>query len=124
MNKENFKFNSALKEMEQINETTGISQDYIGEISHLVTFYDFGGLPSVVKTIEKRPFVMKKYEERYANFADVVNDKNKERVKELDILVDKLNDILNDPKNINEEEFRQNINRVCFLIYGNDETKI
>jgi hypothetical protein len=90
----------------------------------LVTFYDFGGLPSVVKTIEKRPFVMKKYEERYAKYGNIINDKNRESVKELDMLVDKLNDILKDPSSIDEESFRENINRMCFLIYGNDQVKI
>ena len=122
--KENLNFDVNLKEMEQIDKNTGISKDYVGELSTLITFYGFGGMKAIIDILKKNPINIKKYVDRYAGFKNVINDSNKENVKKLDLLVDKLNEIIKDPNSIDEKKFRETINKMYFLIYGNNEIKI
>lgn len=120
--KENF--NETKKEIPQINTETGLSMDYINELADIISLYKFGGINYLIKRLEKRPFDMKKYEEVYANYENIINDKNIESVSNLNILVDKLNEILKDSNTINEDSFRKVVNEICFLIYGDNHITI
>jgi len=118
------KFNEIKKEIPQINKETGISFDYINELANLISIYNFGGISSLIKTITKRPFGMKKYEEVYTNYQNIINNQNRESIKELNMLAGLLNEILKDPNSINEDSFRKTINRICFLVYGDNHISI
>ncbi len=80
--------------MTQINEENGISMDFINEIcpvySALEIYYKWAK-DSFCKVPR-----LKRYEERYppAKYGDVVNDKNRESVRALDEIVDKINSFL------------------------------
>lgn len=112
------------QEVPQINPKNGISKDFVNQFAFLISLYDFGGLSRVVNQIKDRPFKARRYADVYANFRDVVNDKNRESVSRLDELMANLEEILQDHDNINEDAFRKTINEAYFTIYGNNEVEI
>jgi len=114
----------AKPEVPQVNSEYGISKDFVNQFAYLISLYDFGQLPVVISHLKDRPFKAKKYADVYANFQNVVNDKNREAVARLDSLMTHLEDILRDPDNINEDDFRQTVNDAYFMVYGNNAVKI
>lgn len=111
-------FKSESKEVPQINSETGISQDYSNQLNAIVTFLKSRGMDFLKNILKDNPFHMKKYEEFYFEYKNVVNDKNRESVKKLDELVVQMNEILKDPDLINEDSFLEKCNEFYFLIYG------
>gem|GEM_PF-6143024 len=67
---------------------------------------------------------LKKYEEVYSEYKNVINDKNRESIKKLDDLVDEINEILKNLKPENEANLREKCNEFYFLIYGNNDRKV
>lgn len=105
-------------EVPQIHPQTGISQDYSGEFESLV--HKSKGIDFVkymLKTLPS-PFHMKKYEEYFAGCKDIVTEKNKDSVKRINELANKMNEITKDPDTLNEADFRKTYNELLFLIYG------
>lgn len=113
------------KEILSINPNTGLSRDYYSSLAGLVGFFDMGGIDSVKDMVKKYPFHMKKYEELYSGYTNlVVDDKNRESIKKLDELSVRMNEILKDPNSIDEDAFRKTCNEIFFLINGDDSLKI
>jgi hypothetical protein len=79
-----------MKQMPQISEKTGISLDYVNEFS-VVGFIELSMLDDAVKHVRSHP--IKKYEERYPpdKYENVITEHNKERIRQLDAVVDRLN---------------------------------
>ena len=122
----NFKIEK--REVPQIYAKTGISQDYWNMINSIVSHYKMtrGGIERVKEFLIERgkPFEMKKYEDVYSGYDNVVNDKNREGVKRLDELAVLMNETLKDPNNINDEILRKTCNEIRFLIYGEHDVEI
>lgn len=113
------------QEVPQINPKNGISKDFVNQFAFLITLYDFGGLSRIVNHLKNnREFKARKYADVYANYRDVINDQNRESVAKLDELMANLEEILRDPDNINEEEFRKTVNQAYFTVYGDNEVEI
>ena len=116
------------REVPQLSPKTGISQDYWNQINSVVSFYQMkrGGVDRVKEFLIEReaPFEMKRYEDVYSGYDNVVNDKNREGLKRLDELAVLMNEILKDPNNINDEILRKTCNEVRFLIYGENDIEI
>lgn len=111
-------------EVPQINPKNGISKDFINQFAFLITLYDFKGLPQIAEHLKNRPFKAKKYAEVYEKFHEAVNDGNREIVAKLDEAMIRLEEILQNPNNIDEEAFRQTINEAYFLVYGDKDIQI
>lgn len=119
------KIPEALKpEVPQINPKNGISKDFVNQFAFLMTLYGFKGLPQIAEHLKNRPFKAKKYAEVYKSFNGAVNDKNRETVAKLDETMLRLEEILQDPDNINEETFRQTVNEAYFIVYGDRDVQI
>lgn len=119
-------YNNKIKEVPQLNLKTGISMDYFNEINFI-----FGALTSsslglnfIKKILKENPIYLKKYEEVYLGYKNVVNDKNREGVKRLNELVCEINEILKNLEPENETELRKKCNEFYFLIFGNNDKKI
>ena len=85
-----FGVNENKQEVPQIHDVTGISQDYINQISGLIAFYKLKNDISAVKNrFSKYPLPIKKYEDVYLDdkYNNVVNDKNRSGILKLDELV-------------------------------------
>lgn len=108
------------REMFQIVNRTGMSSDYINEIAPF--WYQMGtqGLKAAILHLQKRP--MKKYIECYPLelYENVVNEKNKGRIKELDGLVEVFNEKVKN-ETLTEEEFNEMWEKVKTLLHGNTE---
>jgi hypothetical protein len=121
-------FKNEKKEVPQIHTKTGVSQDYWNMINSIVSHYKMkrGGVERVKEFLIKRgtPFEMKKYEDLYSGYNNIVNDKNRESIKRLDELVVLINETLKDPNNINDEILRKTCNEIHFLIYGDNDVEI
>ncbi len=111
-------------EVPQINSKNGISKDFVNQFAFLITLYDFKGLPQIAEHLKNRPFKAKKYAEVYERFREAVNDGNRETVAKLDETMTSLEEILQNPNNIDEEAFRQTINEAYFLVYGDRDVQI
>lgn len=117
------------KEVPQLNPTTEVSEDYSSQYTALVGGYHAGGMDIVKYILEEsskvgQPFHMKKYEEVYAGYKNIVNDKNRDRVKKLDELADHMNDLLKDVGNIDEANLRKTCNELNVLVYGDNTRNI
>lgn len=112
------------QEVPQINPKNGISKDFVNQFAFLITLYDFKGIPKIAEHLKDRPFKAKKYAEVYERFYDAVNEKNREAVAKLDETMLRLEEILQDPDNINEETFRQTVNEAYFIVYGDRDVQI
>ena len=108
---------------------TGVSNDYCNEINFIYSAFK-EPLPNrkpidVVKFIfKKNNSKIKKYEERFSEYKDVLNDKNKETVKKLDELASHINEMIKDLNNLNEDELIKMCNEIYFLVYGNRDIQI
>lgn len=111
-------------EKPQINEKTGVSKDFINQFAYLITLYDYKGISMVQNHLKKRPFWARKYTDVYANFDNVITDKNRETVARLDELMLNLESILQDPEAIDEEAFKATINEAYSLVYGDNHGQI
>lgn len=111
-------------EMPQMNERTGVSKDFINQFSYLITLYGYKGIPMIQEHLRKRPFRARKYTDVYANFDNVITDKNRETVARLDELMLSLESILQDPEAIDEEAFKAAINEAYSLVYGDNQDQI
>lgn len=91
-----------------------------------VTYYMNLGIDGLRKYVLEKGslFHLKKYEEIYSMYPNIINDKNKESIKRLNELAIKLEDMLKDENPINEDSFRDTCNEMYFLIHGDDHIKI
>ena len=112
------------KEVPQIHSKTGISQDYINQISAIFSFLKARGIDFVKNILKNNPINIQKYEEVYSGYKNVVNDKNRERVKKLDELSVQMNEMFKDPDSINEDVLRSMCNEMYFLVYGDRSVQI
>lgn len=117
---------SEKKEVPQLNPKTGVSMDYFNEINAI-----FGsllssslGLKFIEKMSKENSIYLKKYEEVYSEYSDVITDKNRKSIKRLDDLVGEINEILKNLKPENEAELREKCNEFYFLIYRNNDKKV
>ncbi len=117
--KESF-FHFKPKKLQQVHPETGISTDFINynQLSPIISLYNFGGLEAVKKHIKKNPLKPQKYNEIYSEYADAVTKDNSNSIKRLDELVILLSETLQNPDDINEEIFKETINEIGALIYG------
>ena len=72
-----------------------------------------------------RQYPIKKYEERFppAEYLNVVNDKNRERVAQYDELAERANKILT-PDDYTNKEFVGIVKKACEIVYGEDAENI
>jgi len=116
------------REVPQLCEKTGISQDYWNQINALVSHYKMtrGGAERVKEFLinRKSPFYIERYEDVYLGYDNVINDKNRESVKRLNELALLMNNILKDPSSINENILIKACNEIRFLIYGKNDIEI
>lgn len=112
-------------EVPQINQDTGISADYWNEYFAKRCSFSFepNSCEAVAEEIRKYP--IKKYEERFPvnEFEEVINDKNRSRIKRLDELANVINSKFTNASNFTENEFKQLINEVFRLIWNKDGEK-
>jgi len=106
------------KKVPQLNPKTGVSMDYSNQFNPLVSGFSIRGISFVKEMLKEIPFHMKKYEEVYSGYKNIVNNKNKDSIKRLDELSVHMNDIFKDLDSVNEEDFRKTCNELNFLIYG------
>jgi len=111
------------KSLDQICEKTGVSKDYLNKFCAVWSAFEVGGGNMVKGILGGKTFHMERYEDVYADYDNVVNEKNKEAIQKLDELAEKLNNILLNLDNINEEEFLETCNEMYFLIYGEERKK-
>ena len=86
--------NIELKIIPQIDNKTGVSCDYINAFAALSTYcLDFKDKQPLINFIKKRNFKLKKYEEYFSpeSYKDIITDKNKEAILEIDKLVEEVN---------------------------------
>jgi hypothetical protein len=112
------------KEVPQIRLETGLSMDYTNQYTGLVGAYSARGMGLVKDLLKAVPFHMQKYEEAYAGYKNIINDKNKDKITRLGELADKMNEIVKDPETVNEEDFRKTCNELNLLIYGDNSRDI
>ena len=113
------------KQVPQVNPATGISGDYNNQIVALIGGFKRKQSTEGMKILLKAfPFHMEKYEDVYSEYANVVNDKNRDRVARIDELAGRMNEIVKDPDSIDEAAFRATCNELNFLIYGDTRRDI
>jgi pyridoxine 5'-phosphate synthase PdxJ len=112
------------KEVPGMNPKTALSMDYCNQFNGLVSLFSDSGIEEVKSTLKSISLHVEQYEKVYAGCKDVVNDKNRDKVRRLDELANKMNQILKDPNSINEEDFRKTCNELNFLIYGDHDRDI
>jgi len=108
-------------EVGQISQETGVSGDYINEFQ-LIAWMKAG-----VSTYEEwiqyqrdKSNIILKYRERYPEneFINVVTEKNRANIEELDQIVDKLNEIVKNPDSANKEAVIALSDKARILVYG------
>ena len=107
-----------MKELPQLVEATEITGDYWNEYWHLEIDLDSkNGRSLVTQSIREHP--VKRYEERYppTEYGNVVTEKNRERVLQLNQLATKVN-AMTDAASFRPEELISLLEEVNFLIYG------
>ncbi|MFA6325449.1 MAG: hypothetical protein WCX46_04455 [Candidatus Paceibacterota bacterium] len=112
------------EEVPQIHSKTGISQDYANQINGAVSSFNRKGLSLLKDKLKERPFHIKKYEEAFSEYKNIVNEKNREGIQKLNELSLRMNDILKDPDSINEDSFRDTCNEIYSIIYGDRSIEI
>jgi len=112
------------REVPQISPETGVSNDYSNQFNGLVSAFLAKGMDFVKKLLKSIPFHMQKYEEVYSEYKNIINDKNRDKIKRLDELAIAMNEILKDPDSINEADFRKTCNELNLLIYGDSSRDI
>lgn len=106
------------KEVPQIIFKTGISGSYTNEFTNLFMAFRLGHL--IPKYLSKS--LIKKYSQRYPEneYSNPINKKNKNLIKGLDEIVDFINSEFNDKKKFEEELFKQTLDIVYYLMYGEE----
>ena len=113
------------KEVPQISPVTNVSLDYVNAFTGLILSYRMKGIPFVKDTVKENFFTLKKYKDYYFDYGNVVNEKNKDRIKQLDELVDQFNQLIKNPDSINyENDFIRICNEMLFVIIGNRSKEI
>lgn len=115
---------SAEEQKLQINPETGISLDYMSRFHPIISWYNFGGLSTLKNQALKKPFRAEKYSDLYSQYKEAVNESNKDRVAALDALADRINEILSNPDNIDEDLLEEAIEELSYLIYNDNRASL
>jgi hypothetical protein len=109
------------KEMPPL-EKTGIANDYWNEFYGVLLHRKIGGKAAVARIIREKK--IKHYEERYSpnEYYDVITDKNRRRVSQLNQLADYANSKLIDP-DVDDNIFDEIEEKAYRLIYGSELRK-
>ncbi len=104
----------------QLNTLTHVSNDYVNEVSSYLGFLEMGldTMKQHYKTGLLEP--LKTYQERYPErtYSSVVTDENREVVDQINDRVAHINVLLVDIDNIQEDELKQQLEKVVQLIRG------
>jgi len=102
-------------EVPQIANKTNVSMDYMNEY-----IAKAGGLNKGLNRVAEifKQFPIKKYEERFSGYENVITPQNSSRVKRLNELSDLANEKFVDVSNFTEHDFKKVINEVHDLIYA------
>ncbi len=102
---ENFKKNE-LSEVPQMNHKSGLSNDYRNEYAAFKTIFDIGGIREFKEFLGDDELHIKKYEERFSpTIYNTITDKNKESVKKINELAEKMNNIIQNPEGFSDDDF-------------------
>ena len=105
-----------MRKVPDIVRRTGVSQDYWTEIFQKKALFDLEGPGFVVDHTRTRP--VRTYEQRLSpdQYADVVNDKNRNRIEKLDNLAKLANRVLSKPETAH---YINNVAKAAYyVIYG------
>jgi hypothetical protein len=105
-------------DLPQVNEITGISQDYTNAFILLQTLdLDHVTLEQLADLIRKNP--IKKYRERYpeAEYNHAHTEQTDDRIKQLDEIVDALNAFAQDPEQYDRQKISKLGYKAMELIY-------
>lgn len=105
--------------IEQELEKTGIYTDHLNEFMGLKMVYDGKRREDIPRLIKDNPIPY--YEDKYGK--DSVNDNNRERVKELNNLADRINEFLLNPE-FEDETFKDLVNQGFILIKGDENSLV
>ncbi len=118
----------------QINSKTGVSMDYGNQFHFLgAAFRAFGGIQAVRDYLghtgqysdsKASSFHMRKYEEVYNEYKNVITDKNREAIKRINELADHMNEITKNFETISEEDFRKTYDELDALIYADTNSNL
>lgn len=102
----------------QIHSITGVSQDYQNEFFML----DYISQADTISNYWQRLKPIKHYTERFpeSQFGDVINDQNREAIRQLDEIVDRINELITSPQ-VPVEEVAQLRKQAYELIYGKEQ---
>jgi len=113
-----------VNEKGEIITETGISHDYANKVNALFCFYKEYGLDGLKEYVKENPVHIEKYEEVYSGNVNLINDKNREGLKNLSEQVDQINEILKNPDSIDENVFKKTLDQIYYLIYGDRHIEI
>lgn len=108
----------------QINPETGVSLDYMNRFHPIISWYNFGGLNALKTHVLKKPFKAEKYSELYSKYKEAVNEGNIDRVEALDNLAERINEILADQDNIDEDSLEEAIEELSYLVYNDNRVSL
>ena len=117
---------SRLQEDLQISEETGVSQDFWNEFvpayQYLQVIKKFKEKKVSFDKVEEKlsQYRMKRYEKRFSPtlYPDIINEKNREAIEKLDMLVDEFNEMQG--VGLEEEKIISIMNTASKLIYGSE----
>ena len=108
-----------------------INSDYGNEYHFLGVAFRMGGF-SAVKDLQsksglykKQPdFYMQTYEERAKIYNYVLFDENKDKIKRINELADKMNKLVKNPEQMDEDNFRKIYDELDNIIRGDKESNL
>ncbi|GIU69455.1 MAG: hypothetical protein KatS3mg002_0691 [Candidatus Woesearchaeota archaeon] len=112
-----------MEKIPQIHPKTGISQDYFNEYVVIIMLFNNNKIDQVVKIIKDSH--IKTYEQRFppSKYIHDYDEKIKKKVEALDEFAKIINRDFSSEENFNRERFKEIVNEVCRIIYG-EERKI
>jgi len=107
-----------MKEIPQIHSKTGISQDYINEYVPYIYMFNDNHMSEFFKMIKKTP--IKTYEKRYPKdkYTHNYDDSLKIKIHALDEFAKIMNNGFNSEKNFDSKRFKEIVNEVSKIVYG------